>query len=110
VEGSLKIFAEEFGSFHEVTSLEKPTLYLNIYASGGTHQYWEKHPNALKIELQTEFENFGRGFLIIQLVDIVGMLEVKAVAFGLPVSGESVARIKQVGDRMALFNSRKGAA
>jgi hypothetical protein len=56
--------------------------------------------------MQTEFANFGPGFLVVQLVDIVGVLEVKAIAFGLPVSGESVARIKKVGDRMVLLNKQ----
>ncbi len=109
VEGSLKIFAEEFGAFREVTPLDKQTLYVNIYASGGSHQYWEEYPNVLKIEMQTEFANFGPGFLIVQLVDIADMLEVKAIAYGLPVSGESVARIKQVGDRIVLLNQQLAA-
>jgi hypothetical protein len=97
---SLRIFSEEFGKFGPIKSLEEPKLYVNIHASGGTHVYWDKQRQAMKIELETEFENYGPGFLIFQVVDIVGTLEIKAIAYGLPVSGESVARIKKVGDRM----------
>ena len=97
---SLRIFNEEFGKFGSIKSLEEPKLYVNIHASGGTHVYWDKQRQAMKIELETEFENYGPGFLIFQVVDIVGTLEIKAIAYGLPVSGESVARIKKVGDRM----------
>ncbi len=97
---SLRIFNEEFGKFGPIKSLEEPTLYVNIHASGGTHTYWDKQEQAFKIELTTEFENYGPGFLIFQVVDIIGTLEIKAIAYGLPVSGESVARIRKVGDRM----------
>ena len=100
VESSLKVFVEEFGGFQNTEPLKESELYVNIFASSGTHEYWEEHPNVLKIELETDYENFGPGYLVIQLVDIVGMLEVKAIAFGLPVSGESVKKIKKVGDRM----------
>lgn len=97
---SLRIMTEEFGPFGPVKSLEEPTLYVNIHVSGGTHNYWDQQRQAFKVELMTEFENFGPGFLVFQVVEIVGTLEIKALAYGLPVSGESVARIKKVGDRM----------
>jgi hypothetical protein len=109
VEGSLQIFAEEFGEFGDVAPLAEAKLYVNIYASGGTHEYWGQQPEATKVELQTDFKNFGPGYLIIQVVEVVGTLEVKAIAFGLPVSGESVAKIRQVGDRMLLLMQEQQA-
>lgn len=97
---SLRIFNDEFGKFGPVKSLDEEKLYVNIHATGGTHAYWDRQRQAMKIELETDFENFGPGFLVLQVVDIIGTLEIKAIAYGLPVSGDSVERIKQVGDRM----------
>lgn len=104
VTGSLQIFAEDFGRILQVQPLTEPVLYVNIFATGGTHDYWDKHPTAYKIEYQAEFENYGQGYLVVHAVDIIGLLEIKTIAFGLPVTGESVARIKKAGDRMLLLN------
>lgn len=100
VEKSLKIFVEEFGTFNQVTPLAEQKLNVNIFASGGTRKYWDQHKDDFKIKMETNFSNFGPGFLIVHLVDIVGAPEIKAIAFGLPVSGESVGRIRQVGEHM----------
>ncbi len=56
-----------------------------------------------------EFENYGDGYLVVQVVDIVGLPEVKAIAFGLPVSGKSVERIKQAGDMMMQLMKQQSA-
>lgn len=104
VENSLKIFNEEFGAFGSVSPLETRDLFVNIYAASGSHAYWDKQEKAYKVVLETEFKNYGQGYLIFQLVDIVGTLEIKAIAYGLPVSGESVGRIKKAGEKMLLIN------
>lgn len=104
VENSLKIFNEEFGKFGSVAPLDTGDLYVNIYATSASHQYWDKQEKAYKVELETEFKNYGAGYLVIQLIDIIGTLEIKAIAYGLPVSGESVGRIKKVGEKMMLLN------
>lgn len=100
VEKSLKMFVEEFGQINMVAPLENPELYVHIFATGGTHGYWQQYQNAAKVEMRAEFENYGAGYLAVQVVDILGLPEVKAIAFGLPVSGRSVERIKRAGDRM----------
>lgn len=103
VAGSLKIFTEDFGQIGPVRFADPNDLFVTIYATGGTHAYWEQYPHAYKYTFKTEFSQYGPGYLVIQIVDILETLEVKAIAFGLPVSGRSVARIKQAGDKMVLL-------
>lgn len=100
VEKSLEMFIEEFGQINKVAPLENPELYVHIFATGATHSYWQQYQDATKVEMTAVFENYGAGYLAVQVVDIVGLPEVKAIAFGLPVSGQSVERIKRAGDRM----------
>lgn len=107
VENSLKMFNQEFGRFASVTPLESRDLYVNIYATSGSHAYWDHNENAYKVELETKFRNYGPGYLIFHIVDFVGTLEIKAIAYGLPVSGESVARIKKVGEQMLLLKQQR---
>ncbi len=109
VEQSLQMFVAEFGQIKKVTPLENPELYVHIFATGGTHTYWQQYPDAAKVEMMAEFENYGDGYLVVQVVDIVGLPEVKAIAFGLPVSGKSVERIKQAGDMMMQLMKQQSA-
>lgn len=103
VAGSLQIFVEDFGQIGTVSFAGTNELFVNIYATGGTHKYWEQYPRSYKYTFKTEFSNYGPGYLVIHIVDIMETLEIKAIAFGLPVSGKSVERIKQAGDRMVLL-------
>lgn len=104
VANSLNVFSEEFGRFGPVAPLKARDLYVNIFATSGTHDYWDKQEKPQKVELSTEFQNYGPGYLVFQIVNIVGIPEIKAIAYGLPVSGESVGRIKQVGEKMMRLN------
>lgn len=103
VAGSLEIFAKDFGQIGAVSFADPTDLFVNIYATGGSHAYWEQYPRAYKYTYKTEFSHYGAGYLVIHIVDILGSLEVKAIAFGLPVSGRSVERIKLAGDKMVLL-------
>jgi hypothetical protein len=109
VENSLKLFAEEFGPFGEVSKLKRPEIYVDIYATGGTHDYWDQQGDSYKVEMQTSFGQVGDGYLIFHIVDILGTLEVKAIAYGLPVSEKSVRHIRKVGDRMMLIMNKQTA-
>lgn len=97
---SLKVFAEDFGALQLVVPLDADQPYVDIFATSATHAYWDNHPDVHKVIMKTRFEHFGPGYIVFHFVDILASPEVKAIAFGLPESPQSVERIKQTGLRM----------
>lgn len=100
VAASLELFAGEFGSFDRIEPLAAPVLYVDVFVTGGNHAYWEAHPDSYRVVMLTDFSRYGPGFLVFHLVDIIGVLELKAIAYGLPDSPASVEKVRRAGEKM----------
>jgi hypothetical protein len=93
-----------FGTFEKWEKAQGFVVYYQFDICGGDIPYWNKNPQFIEVRYRTIFSNEGEGFVSFRVVQISKKLELRSVAFGIPInSPKAKERFEKIAKHMMDF-------
>ncbi|MES9991561.1 MAG: hypothetical protein ABW098_06370 [Candidatus Thiodiazotropha sp.] len=94
IEDQLEVAQNQFGAVRRSRNIKKPELDMDCTIGFVDDDYWSKIPMAHTEYLEVVYEKLGRGYLIIEIVNIDSEFEIKSLKFGFAPDIESQVQEK----------------